>query len=109
MAPPAPAARPLPQALAARLVPVLVEPALGECWVWVGRLNRNGYGRLRVLGRELMAHRLTYEALVGPIPSGLVLDHACRVRCCVNPGHLEPVTVQVNTLRGEAQLFGRDK
>lgn len=80
------------------------------CWWFVelGRENRNGYARLRWQGRELMAHRLSYEAHVGPIPDGLVLDHTCRNRCCVNPAHLEPVTVQVNTLRGEALLFGRD-
>jgi hypothetical protein len=79
------------------------------CWLWMGRLNRNGYGRLYHEGSEPMAHRTSYERHVGPIPEGLVLDHLCRVRCCVNPYHLEPVTVQVNTLRGEAQLFGRDK
>lgn len=99
----------IPQAIADRTVPVLVEPELGECWVWCARLNRNGYGRLSVGGRELMAHRLSYEAHVGPIPDGLLLDHLCRVRQCVNPAHLEPVTHQVNTLRGEALLFGRGR
>lgn len=79
-----------------------------DCWIWTGRENRNGYGRLRVSSKEMMAHRLVYEALIGPIPSGLILDHTCRCRYCVNPHHLEPVTVQVNTLRGEAKLFGRD-
>lgn len=80
------------------------------CWLFVdaGRENRNGYGRLRWNGKELMAHRLSYEAHVGPIPDGLLLDHTCRNRCCINPQHLEPVTVQVNTLRGKALLFGRD-
>lgn len=92
-----------------RCVPVLVVSPLGECWVWVARLNRNGYGRLSHLGEERMAHRLSYEVQVGPIPDGLLLDHVCRVRCCVNPRHLEPVTHQINTLRGQALLFGRDK
>lgn len=55
-----------------------------------------------------MAHRLSYEAHVGPIPKRLLLDHTCRMRCCINPDHLEPVTVQENTLRGAALLFGRD-
>lgn len=82
-----------------------------SCWLFVeaGRENRNGYGRMYWQGRELMAHRLSYEAHVGPIPDGLLLDHKCRMRCCVNPEHLEPVTVQENTLRGEAKLFGRDR
>lgn len=91
-----------------RIVPVLVLAPIGECWIWVARLNRNGYGRLHHEGFEKMAHRVCYETFVGPIPEGLLLDHRCRNRCCVNPAHLEPVTHQVNTLRGEAKLFGRD-
>ena len=47
-----------------------------------------------------MAHRVSYEALVGPIPKDLCIDHLCRVRNCVNPAHLEPVTVRENILRG---------
>ncbi len=92
-----------------RSIPVLVLAPLGECWIWVARLNRNGYGRLHEEGSERMAHRLSYEAHVGPIPEGLLLDHLCRVRCCVNPRHLEPVTHSENTLRGQALLFGRDR
>lgn len=87
--------------LAARLEAV---PFSG-CWVYAGELNRNGYGRVWVEGERRMAHIAAYEALVGPVPEGLVLDHLCRVRCCCNPHHLEPVTVRENTLRGEARLF----
>jgi hypothetical protein len=78
------------------------------CWLWDGRrFSRNGYGRVWHDGKERQAHRVTYELLVGPIPQGLILDHLpkCRVRCCVNPDHLEPVTHRTNTLRGEAVLF----
>jgi hypothetical protein len=50
-----------------------------------------------------MAHRFSYEAYVGPIGAGLHIDHLCRVRSCVNPKHLEPVTQRVNTLRGEGR------
>ena len=75
------------------------------CWIWTGRLNRNGYGRAYWCGLEPVAHRLVYELLIGAIPPGLVLDHLCRRRECVNPQHLEPVTIRVNTLRGEAPLF----
>lgn len=75
------------------------------CWEWAGPMNRNGYGRIRIQGKWHMAHRLLYELLERPIPEGLVLDHVCRNRFCCKPGHMEPVTVQVNTLRGDAVLF----
>lgn len=75
------------------------------CWEWIGRLNRNGYGRIRHRGREPVAHRAVYEELVGPIKPKLVLDHRCRVRRCCNPLHLEPVTTRANVRRGEAVLF----
>ena len=70
------------------------------CWIWIGAVNPFGYGWQQRGGRKFMAHRVVYEALVGPIPHGMQLDHLCRVKCCVNPAHLEPVTGQVNTLRG---------
>ncbi len=66
------------------------------CWVWDRGLDGYGYGRMR--GRR--AHRVSYELHVGPIPEGLDLDHLCRVRNCVNPAHLEPVTRAENVLRG---------
>lgn len=69
----------------------------GECWPWTGPVSTNGYGRYR----RQQAHRLTYEFFIGPIPDGLELDHLCRVRNCVSPLHLEPVTHRENTLRGE--------
>ena len=71
-----------------------------SCWEWVGCTNRNGYGRVWRNRRTVMVHRLVYEATYGDIPAGLVLDHLCRNRRCVNPAHLEPVTVRTNTLRG---------
>lgn len=76
-----------------------------ECWEWVGAVTANGYGRFspRVDGvmHRQMAHRVAYEALVGQIPDGLVIDHLCRNRRCVNPAHLEAVTQLVNVMRGE--------
>ena len=70
------------------------------CWIWTGIINGYGYGQVIDHGRRPMAHRKMYETLVGPIPEGLTLDHLCRVHACVNPGHLEPVTIRENTLRG---------
>lgn len=70
-----------------------------DCWLWTASTD-NGYGRFWVAGRLVLAHRFAYELLVGPIPEGLELDHLCRVRHCVNPAHMEPVTQRVNILRG---------
>lgn len=71
------------------------------CWIWLGATWSNGYGSVHLKNprRNCGAHRAIYEALVGPIPAGLDLDHLCRVRCCVNPAHLEPVTRKENLER----------
>lgn len=70
------------------------------CWQWGGWINEDGYGEIESQGRTLLAHRVAYELMVGPIPTGLVIDHLCRNRSCVNPAHMEPVTKGVNNLRG---------
>lgn len=75
-------------------------PDLGPCWLWVAGTNRKGYGQFWGSRHPVLAHRFAYEILVGPIPLGMTLDHLCRVRHCVNAGHLEPVPNGVNILRG---------
>lgn len=76
------------------------EPNTG-CWLWTAAVIQSGYGVFGWNGRSRVAHHVAYEALVGPIPPGTECDHLCRTRCCVNPGHIEPVTHRENQLRGE--------
>lgn len=73
---------------------------ISGCWIWMGACDKDGYGFLSNDSRMMRAHRFFYESKVKSIPPGLTIDHTCRVRCCVNPSHLEPVTIKVNTLRG---------
>ena len=79
-----------------RIIPVTES----GCWLWEGNCNPKGYGRFLDGRKTRMAHRFVYELRKGPIPAGLQLDHLCRVRCCVNPDHLEPVTRRENIIRG---------
>lgn len=77
-------------------------PDLGPCWIWNGGVDGKGYGQITEDGKGLRVHRVVYEALVGPFPSGLEPDHLCRVRRCARPDHLEPVTSRENNLRGNS-------
>lgn len=86
-------------ALLARLTARTV-PAAGGCLMWTGCTDRDGYGILKVDGRHQRAHRLAYTLLVGPIPAGHVVHHACRNRSCVRAEHLEAVGRKVNTRAG---------
>jgi hypothetical protein len=69
------------------------------CWLWTAWIERNGYGRFWLDGRQHGAHRVAYELYVGAIPADLEIDHLCRVRHCVNPAHLEAVTSSENARR----------
>ena len=76
------------------------------CWMWTGAVATSGYGRIGEGARTLQAHRVAYQLLVGPIPEGLHIDHLCRVRLCVRPDHLEPVTQAENNIRARLALTG---
>lgn len=71
------------------------------CWLWTAFTDGDGYGTFRLNRRSYRAHRLAYEDAKGQIPEGLVIDHLCRVRNCVNPDHLEAVTSVENVMRGD--------
>lgn len=76
-----------------------------DCWLWTGSRTAEGYATFCITTdtnqrHRVVVHRLAYELLIGKIPTGLVLDHLCRNPRCVNPAHLEPVTMRENVLRG---------
>jgi DNA-binding XRE family transcriptional regulator len=92
----------------------------GECWTWTSVVNQHGYPSFKFKQVRTAAHRWAYLNFIGPIPSGLVLDHTCHTRdkscmggsaClhrrCVNPAHLEPVTPQENARRGRSADLAR--
>jgi hypothetical protein len=71
------------------------------CWLWTGCIQGGGYGVFdNGKDKTTLAHRVAYTLFRGLIPDGLQLDHKCRVRLCVNPWHLEAVTLQENLRRG---------
>ncbi len=94
----------------------------GDCWPWQGARNPRGYGNFRIGSRKdgsrkwVAAHRWIYEQVVGPIPTGMTIDHTCHNgsgctmgddcphRACVNPAHLEPVSNKENNARGAANI-----
>ncbi len=69
-------------------------------WLWLGHIDTDGYGTIRFNNKAYKAHNFVWLYLVGEIPKELQMDHKCRLRNCVNPDHLEPVTPKENINRG---------
>jgi len=78
-----------------------IEAGDNGCWLWTRSRSKDGYGWASLDNKTWQAHRLVYVLLRGTPAPELVLDHLCRVRHCVNPGHLQPVTPRQNLERGE--------
>lgn len=87
---------PLRERFEEKLIP---EPTSG-CWLWMANANHKGYGLFWFGTRLHMAHRVAWFIYRGEmLPTETQLDHLCRTPGCVNPGHLEPVTLQENVRR----------
>lgn len=85
-----------------------VEPlAWSGCILWTGGLASSGYGNLRVEGRKVQAHRFAWEQARGPIPVGMLIDHICHVKSCVNVDHLRLATVAENSRNRSGAQKGR--
>lgn len=69
----------------------------GECLIWTGAKASDGYGHLQVNGRTTQVHRYAWECENGPIPDGMVIDHICHNRTCVNVAHLRLATQHQNS------------
>ena len=91
--------------LLARIAQVQRVESFTPCWEWLGRLDANGYARVRINGVPDYAHRHTYRLWRGEIPAGMEIDHLCRNRGCCNPDHLEAVTHRENLRRSPIHPF----
>lgn len=85
------------------------EPLVGDpgCLIWTGTLDRDGYGQIRVNGRNSRAHRYAWEREHGPIPKGMEVDHICWERSCVNTDHLRLATRAQNGANRSGARKGR--
>lgn len=94
-----------------------VRVAENGCWEWIAYIRPHGYGMFGWHYKAARAHVLSYQMLIGAVPTGMELDHlchnadasctggnSCRHRRCVNPGHLEPVTRRQNLNRSSLTI-----
>ncbi len=76
---------------------------IDSCWNWTGKLDKDGYGRFRLPDRWVLAHRFAYEYFKCSI-GDLVIHHLCHNKKCVNPDHLEPMTIGDNNRQADHMI-----
>lgn len=86
-----------------------ISPSGEGCWLWNRSKGKDGYGWASYKNKTWLAHRLTFFLINGSLTDGLVIDHLCRRRECVNPDHMEEVTSYENILRSPIGTAGRDR
>lgn len=75
-----------------------------DCWLWQGPIMNRGYGCFYVDGKSTLAHRFSYRSFNGSIPTDMTVDHICHVRICVNPNHLQLLTLSENSIDGARRV-----
>lgn len=73
-----------------------IHPICGQCWVWTGATDKDGYGKVKHNREHLRTHRVAYQLVIGEIPDGMMVLHECDNPTCVEPSHLFLGTVQDN-------------
>ena len=90
--------------VAERILALCIPEPNSGCLLYLGALDRDGYGCVNVAGKKTRTHRVVYVYTHGTIPVGLDIDHLCRTRSCQNDRHMEPVTRWENTRRGTSPV-----
>ena len=80
-----------------------------DCWEWSGELTSYGYPKIYYKGKRFRAHRVSYNIFKGVLDSGLVIDHICRNKKCVNPEHLRQVNKQINAVENSVSIAALNK
>jgi hypothetical protein len=88
---------PIPKFNHERFLSLIKIDSNSDCWIWNG-CKAEIYGKFGIYYKSYYAHRVSYSLFNGPLTNGMVIDHTCRNKICVNPEHLREVTQQQNAV-----------